>query len=828
MAPLINTMFHDQQDAGASVLLRPINIDVATLEQPDTRSPMSPRSQTNAEDAHHHRDGDQGVGTFQASVPGGASILMKDSAGTSMSLNLGIDPSSGTPILSGRAIDAHGCVLDVHPCSCNDPISPRHKLPGSPGGAHLRNHSHLYPSPKSPFGAHRRLAMPTPTPLIVVQTLMTSSPSHPEPQAGESEAPIPETSVDPLRSPFTPTPASMRRRSQSPGSDSHDTFHTPPIGPEDTSNPYNTIPPPNSSSDPLPSSHKATLGLNTISEQSLFDPDLDTPLVQSPTSDGACSDISRPSALGPLPSLPSSPSYTASERSTQTVIPLSHLMYDVQLDLEEQPNTGSTVNGPPLHSNVFSQGSRVSTPVVSAFPDPSEGLIHPANVDTLGHDGPTSIADAHATSRRGSVVNSDSDLYTDRVIADPLPSIPVAIGLDGQELRYNLATQPSFNTAEEPTNPPVTRSGNFEGKWVANLHQDRMALTLDLSLDGLGLHNLSLSVPPHFPLSSNQAPAPEVRQESPRLWEPPVAAETVRDHWEVASNSSQSVVTIGSSPSTAPPLSDLPLTPIPELLHTPTGHSMPTTGAGVPERPSPRASAFLSERRHPQSRLPGPLDSSPIIEQLAQGGGDVSTIRTALRKIARRWQNITVMPDGVGVGVIDDACEMLYHALSDLTPVISLTWPPARQPSLGTEGGQPPPAEFQLRLQHMSDSERKWYLKQHEFTTSLQRNLTRLALLAQRVREDPDAAYRNNVHERISQFVAKFEDIALRLKLAHHIRVEQRYRVRVRYTARRAVASPEQVAAHEYYKNRLVQVRQEIEGIKSTLLALCDPRSLSS
>jgi len=79
------------------------------------------------------------------------------------------------------------------------------------------------------------------------------------------------------------------------------------------------------------------------------------------------------------------------------------------------------------------------------------------------------------------------------------------------------------------------------------------------------------------------------------------------------------------------------------------------------------------------------------------------------------------MPDGVALDVIDDACAMLYHALADLAPVITLTWPPARQPSLGTEGGQPPTAEFQLQLQHMSDAERKWYLKQHEFTTSLQR-----------------------------------------------------------------------------------------------------------
>jgi hypothetical protein len=45
------------------------------------------------------------------------------------------------------------------------------------------------------------------------------------------------------------------------------------------------------------------------------------------------------------------------------------------------------------------------------------------------------------------------------------------------------------------------------------------------------------------------------------------------------------------------------------------------------------------------------------------------------------------------------------------------------------------------------------------------RNLSRLTLLAQRVVEDPDAAYRGNVLERISQFMEKFEDLALRLKV---------------------------------------------------------------
>ena len=286
------------------------------------------------------------------------------------------------------------------------------------------------------------------------------------------------------------------------------------------------------------------------------------------------------------------------------------------------------------------------------------------------------------------------------------------------------------------------RSGNFEGKWVANLHQDRMALTLDLSLAGLGFHNMSLSVPPNFPLPSEQVTAPEAQQlpvESLRLREPLVAEEGA-DVWDASSQSS--VMSVGSSPSTAPPLTDLPLTPIPELLHTPTGYSMPGTG---PERPSPRASAFLSERRHPQSKIPGPLDSSPILEDLAQGERNVGTIRgvrislhfalkvppdadlttdyeQALHGISHReWQNIRVMPDGFAYRIIEDACGALFHALEDLAPAITLTWPPARQPSLGTEGGQPYTPEFQQQLMHMGDVERKWYLKQHEFTTSVQR-----------------------------------------------------------------------------------------------------------
>ena len=80
-----------------------------------------------------------------------------------------------------------------------------------------------------------------------------------------------------------------------------------------------------------------------------------------------------------------------------------------------------------------------------------------------------------------------------------------------------------------------------------------------------------------------------------------------------------------------------------------------------------------------------------------------------------------MMPDGVALRDVEDDCAALNHALVDLSPIIVLTWPPMRQPSLGTEGGQPPAQEQLLYLNHLGETERKWYLKQHEFTTSLQR-----------------------------------------------------------------------------------------------------------
>jgi hypothetical protein len=92
----------------------------------------------------------------------------------------------------------------------------------------------------------------------------------------------------------------------------------------------------------------------------------------------------------------------------------------------------------------------------------------------------------------------------------------------------------------------------------------------------------------------------------------------------------------------------------------------------------------------------------------------------ALCRLANEWQNMIMMPDGIALRDVEDDCAALYHALVDVAPIVVLTWPQVRQPSLATEGGQPLATEV-LYLNHMGETERKWYLKQHEFTTSLQR-----------------------------------------------------------------------------------------------------------
>jgi len=153
----------------------------------------------------------------------------------------------------------------------------------------------------------------------------------------------------------------------------------------------------------------------------------------------------------------------------------------------------------------------------------------------------------------------------------------------------------------------VPRSGDVKGKWVAK--RDRMALKLDLSLDldGLGLKNLSLSVPDPRSLGGSPPSHPI----------PDPADRVEHERWEAETNSSQSIVTFGSCPSTAPPLSDLPLTPIPELLHTPTPLKRTTTPIAGP---SPIKTALAST-------IPSPLDREPILAQLAQGENDIGIIK---------------------------------------------------------------------------------------------------------------------------------------------------------------------------------------------------------
>ncbi|KAH9976371.1 hypothetical protein BGW80DRAFT_1293331 [Lactifluus volemus] len=217
-------MFEDPLDPNTPTLLRPLDIDINTPTQPDVHS--------------RHQGRDEGVGTFQDPIPGGGSTLVNDPAGTSISLNLGIDPSSGTPILSGRAINSQGEVLDVHPCSCSDPVSPYHRLPllGSleltHGEAHARDNNHLHASPKSQSGVHRR---PAPiftqswTPLIVVHTQLPQSPSGAE-FYHIVETQGPETRDEPLLSPFTPTPGSVQYQSQGFSTSTFQTLATYPEG----------------------------------------------------------------------------------------------------------------------------------------------------------------------------------------------------------------------------------------------------------------------------------------------------------------------------------------------------------------------------------------------------------------------------------------------------------------------------------------------------------------------------------------------------------------------------------------------------------------------
>lgn len=756
-------MHHDRR---IQTPLRPLSIDFTT-------NPLS---------------GDTGSGTPQTAIPGGATILMNDSAGTSMALNLDIHPVYGTPLLSGQAITAGGDVLEVHPCSCSDPVASRHNLPmtATPepfrGGSLFPDRNDPYPSPSSQSRIRQMPGLTRiRTPLVLVQTQLPSSP-HATELLQELEIPTatPGPSAN-LKSPITPTPASVRRTSQT--SSTGATYHTTPEYLEESESKSTRTA---SNSRPL-SQRDVPPRLNSIPTVSTFDPDLEMPTISSPSSvTVSLSGISEPSAIGPLPSLPSSSSDSATE---------------------------STVNRP---------SSRGAVPQDDRGPSASEVIPLDQPVDVHCASNGTTEKVGVATNR---VLNSDSvkpsenktsststsDLYTDRVaIKIPMPTTRIEPGSNGLQYDLTAEPEPGPNLTEivrPSSNSELPRKGKIKGTWIANQERDHVALKLDLTLIKLGLQNTSFSSPDSS--SRLEAAARPSAQHGPHALEPEASS-------EIDNCSSQSIVSLGSCPSTAPTLSDLPLTPIPELLRTPTKHSTPFTDAAMlPESRFSHLTAYPSgeKQRHLVSRLPAPLDNGPIIGQLMQGQNDVSIIQATLCDLANEWQNVVMMPDGVALHGIQDGCVALGTTLVNLTPVIMLTWPPGRQPSLGTEGGQPPTHEQQLHLEHMNETEYKWYLKQHDFTTSLQRNLSRLTLLAQRVVEDPDAAYRSNVLERISQFTKKFEDIALRLKLAHHIRVEQKYRARVRHAARRTVASPEQAAALEYHKTRLAEVREDIEAV---------------
>lgn len=413
---------------------RPLSIDFTTTAQFDPRFTPMPVS------------GDTGTGTPQTVIPGGAAVLMKDSAGTSMALNLDIHPVYGTPLLSGQAITAKGDVLEVHPCSCNNPIASRHNLPmtatpvPSRGGSLFPEHNDPYPSPNSqsrirqmPRSARIR------TPLVLVQTQLPSSP-HATELLQELE--IPTATPGPnanLKSPITPTPASVRHTSQT--SSTGATYHTTQEYLEESSSTRTA-----SNSRP-PSQRDVPPRLNSIPTVSSFDPDLEMPTISSPSSVAvSLSGISEPSAIGPLPSLPSSSSDSAPERSPCTVLSFSHLVAGAQ---QHRTPTESNVNRPSSRGAASQDGRGRSAAEVTP-PD------QPVDVN-CANDGTMEIPDVGvATSRaldRDSVKPSEnktsststSDLYTNRVaIRIPMPTTRTEPGGEGSQydLEYDLTAEP--------------------------------------------------------------------------------------------------------------------------------------------------------------------------------------------------------------------------------------------------------------------------------------------------------------------------------------------------------------------------------------------------
>ena len=435
-------MSHDRR---SQTFLRPLSIDFT----------MTPRS------ALLSASGDPGSGIPRVAAPGGASVRMKDSAGTSMALNLDIHPVYGTPLLSGQAITAHGDVLEVHPCGCNDPIASRHNLPmsASPEPSRdkllFRDPHDSYPTPNSrvhqmPGSARAR------TPLVLVQTQLPSPP-HATELLQELEIPsaAPETSANP-GSPITPTPFSVRGNTES--SSTGATYHTTQEYLEEPSAPptaQNASTP--SPAGPSSSQRDAPPSLGPMPTQSAFNPNFEMPTVSSPSSIGPFSGISEPSATSPLPSLSSPSSVSSPERTPRTVQAFSRLASDV---MQNQTPTASNFNRPSSRGSASQDGRGFSETEVTPLDQP-EDAVHVANDNTAGtHEVLITIGIVtEPVDPPESMTGSTSDLYTNPVRI-PMPSARTEP--EGEVLQYDLTTQseprPSMSVSfrVQPLAPTVT------------------------------------------------------------------------------------------------------------------------------------------------------------------------------------------------------------------------------------------------------------------------------------------------------------------------------------------------------------------------------------
>ena len=405
--------------------LRPLSIDFTKTPRFNTR--FTPPSD------------DIGSGTSQTAIPGGAAVLMKDSAGTSMALNLDIHPIYGTPILSGQAITAKGDVLEVHSCSCDDPIASRHNLPMTAASEPCRGGS-LSPEPNDPYPSPSSLSrirqMPGParnrSPLVLVPTQLPFSP----PTAQELE--IPTATPGPSAHPksIVPTPASVRRTSQT--SSTRATYHTTQECLEESSSTRTTKSLPPSQNDVPPR-------LKSIPTVSILGPHLEIPIISSPLSMSVgLSGISEPSVIGPLPSLPNSSSDSAPECSPCTVMPFSRLVTGAGAQQHRTP-TESNFNRPSSRGAASQDGRGPSAAEVTPPGQPVG--IHCTKNDTtetpdVGVATNRALArDSFKPSENETSSTSTSDLYADRV-AIRIPISTTRVEPRGEGLQYDLTAKP--------------------------------------------------------------------------------------------------------------------------------------------------------------------------------------------------------------------------------------------------------------------------------------------------------------------------------------------------------------------------------------------------